>query len=63
MLKNEVNEVVRELEEDSYWDKEDHVAWLCKETIETGRSVLIFCGSKKVIPHALPRSQFCHLTI
>ena len=26
----------------------DHTAWLCKETIEAGHSVLIFCGTKRV---------------
>ena len=29
-------------------DDEDLCAWLCKETIDAGKSVLVFCASKKV---------------
>lgn len=42
--------VVRELEHDPELEGKDpdHVAMLCKETIQNGHSVLIFCCSKAV---------------
>lgn len=41
--------VVRTMQCDAAWEKQDpdHVALLCQETISIGRSVLIFCASKK----------------
>ena len=42
---------VLRLEDD--WDAQqdpEHVAWLARETVQAGRSVLIFCGTKKVVP-------------
>ena len=41
---------VLRLEDD--WDAQqdpEHVAWLARETVQAGRSVLIFCGTKKVV--------------
>ena len=42
--------VVREVSADAGWMKEDadHTVLLCKETMDAGKSVLVFCGTKKV---------------
>lgn len=41
----------RLLEPEPDWEERDpdHLALLCKETIDLGKSVLIFCASKKVV--------------
>ena len=40
----------RLLEPEAGWEDRDpdHLALLCKETIDLGKSVIIFCASKKV---------------
>ena len=40
----------RLLEPEPGWEERDpdHLALLCKETIDLGKSVVIFCASKKV---------------
>ncbi len=47
-IRDEQGELVRELAVEPNWDREDHVALLARETIDAGKSVLIFCASKKV---------------
>ncbi|CAL8465203.1 g4738 [Coccomyxa elongata] len=46
-IRDEQGEPVRELAVEPNWDREDHVALLARETIDAGKSVLIFCASKK----------------
>ncbi|GFR45961.1 hypothetical protein Agub_g7430, partial [Astrephomene gubernaculifera] len=45
---NPAGEVVRELQPEPGWEERDadHVAWLTRETVQDGHSVLIFCASK-----------------
>lgn len=48
-IKDEQLRCVRELDCDPAWEAKDpdHVAYLAKETIDSGHSVLIFCASKR----------------
>lgn len=48
-VKDEQLKCVRELNCDTEWESKDpdHVAYLAKETIDSGHSVLIFCASKR----------------
>ncbi len=51
-LRESTGQGVRVLEQAWEGQDSDHVALLCKETLELGKSVLIFCATKKVqIPH------------
>ena len=50
-IRDERGDPVRELAVEPQWDREDHVALLAQETIDAGKSVLIFCASKKVHCH------------
>ncbi|EIE23289.1 hypothetical protein COCSUDRAFT_42188 [Coccomyxa subellipsoidea C-169] len=46
-IRDERGDPVRKLAADPHWDREDHVALLARETVDAGKSVLIFCASKK----------------
>ena len=49
-LKDSEGHNSRLLEPEPGWEERDpdHLALLCKETIDVGKSVIIFCASKKV---------------
>ena len=49
-LKDSEGHNSRLLEPEAGWEERDpdHLALLCKETIDLGKSVIIFCASKKV---------------
>ena len=52
-LQDQDGRVQRVLRLEDDWDVQqdpEHVAWLARETVQAGRSVLIFCGTKKVMP-------------
>lgn len=52
-IRDERGDQVRELVADPHWEREDHVALLARETLDAGKSVLIFCASKKVQSRSL----------
>ncbi len=49
-LRDSAGQDARLLETEPEWEARDpdHVLLLCKETIELGKSVLVFCGTKRV---------------
>jgi hypothetical protein len=49
-LKDSAGQDARLLGAEPEWEERDpdHVLLLCKETIELGKSVLVFCGTKRV---------------
>lgn len=53
-------ELSRSLDVPKDWDlrDSDHVAWLTRETISSGHSVLIFCGTKRVWYKGLGKYSF-----
>lgn len=54
-LRDAQGAVVRAIMCDGEWEGRDpdHIAWLANETVTSGHSVLVFCGTKKVIVFGL----------
>lgn len=68
-LRDSAGQDARLLETEPEWEARDpdHVLLLCKETIELGKSVLVFCGTKRVgaLPQILqlPQVQCPHAPV